>query len=221
VNAANLHRIAREFRSLRRDLVRTLLRSRIHDERALALLILARSFEKAVQTERAEIAECYLAHTQWINNWDLVDIAAAKVLGTWLVDTGEFDLLDRLASSDRWWERRIAMVATHAWTRQDVYEPTLRIARLLLWDTRDLLHKAAGWMLREVGKRDEQALELFLDRHAHSMPRTMLRYAIERFDDRRRGHYMAIRPSGGSEFRGSNRARAARRKSVGRRVKQG
>lgn len=169
--------------------VRTLLHSRFHEERLLALLILVRRFERGDEALRKRVFDLYLREARFVNNWDLVDLSAPNIVGVWLVDRPR-DLLDRLARSPDLWERRIAVLATSAFIRRGQFDDTLRLCGLLLDDSHDLMHKACGWMLREVGKRDRAALEGFLDRHVARMPRTMLRYAIERFPEARRQHWL-------------------------------
>lgn len=172
-----------------------LLHSEIHEHRLASLVVMSDRARRGDPDERAEIADQYLANTEWINNWDLVDASAAPVVGGRLLDPdGDRALLDRLARSDRLWERRIAMVATHELIRAGQTGDTYRIAEALLADEHDLIHKAAGWMLREAGKRvDQRELLAFLDHHAARMPRTMLRYAIERLDPDTRRHYLGVK----------------------------
>ncbi len=169
----------------------TLLHSEWHEERLLALLALVRRFEKARRDEaaRQRIVTLYLANTRWINNWDLVDTSAPQILGGWLLDRDR-SLLGKLARSPGLWERRIAVLATLNFIRAGQFNDTLDLCRQLLSDRHDLVHKACGWMLREVGNRDESALIGFLDVHAAELPRTMLRYAIEKLSPARRQHYM-------------------------------
>ncbi|SEO76322.1 DNA alkylation repair protein [Trujillonella endophytica] len=166
-----------------------------HEERLTALFVLVRRFEKADDGERARIVELYLARRDRVDNWDLVDASAPYLLGPWLLDRGELDgpLLDELAGSDSVWDRRIAVMATFAGVRAGHPEATLRIADRLLTDPADLVHKAVGWMLREVGNRDPARAEAFLGPRYARMPRTMLRYAIERFPAERRRDYLAGR----------------------------
>ena len=169
----------------------TLLHSDWHEERLLALLALVRRFGKAKRDEpaRQRIVTLYLGSTRWINNWDLVDTSAPHILGGWLLDRDR-SLLGRLARSSSLWERRIAVLATLAFIRAGQFNDTLSLCRQLLSDRHDLMHKACGWMLREVGNRDESALTGFLASHAAKMPRTMLRYAIEKLSPAQRQHYM-------------------------------
>ncbi|MFN0077524.1 MAG: DNA alkylation repair protein [Prosthecobacter sp.] len=171
--------------------VLTLLRSAWHEERLLALLILVRRFDKARKDEamRARVVKLYLANTAWINNWDLVDTSAPLILGVWLL-THERAVLSKLAKSKSLWEHRIAVLATLAFIRAGEFEHTLRLCEQFLTHEHDLMHKACGWMLREAGKRDVAVLRAFLDQHAVQMPRTMLRYAIEKLPEAERQHYL-------------------------------
>jgi 3-methyladenine DNA glycosylase AlkD len=169
--------------------LRTLLKSRWHEERLLALLILARQYAASDRAHRNAIYRLYMAHTRHINNWDLVDCSAEHIVGAHLVGR-QRSRLRRLATSSSLWERRIAILATFHYIKRGEFDETLRIARLLRDDRHDLIHKAVGWMLREVGKRDRRAEEAFLREHAGRMPRTMLRYAIERFPPRLRARYL-------------------------------
>jgi 3-methyladenine DNA glycosylase AlkD len=190
VAVPDLRRIAREFETLpRADLLR-LLQSPWHEKRLLALLILVRQYGAGDRAARDGLFALYLANTRYINNWDLVDLSAGDVVGAHLRDGGR-SLLARLAKSDNLWERRIAIIATYHYIRRGDCTDALKIARLLLTDSHDLIHKAVGWMLREVGKRDRVVAERFLRRHASRMPRTMLRYAIERFPGPLRRRYLA------------------------------
>jgi 3-methyladenine DNA glycosylase AlkD len=189
VKATPLRRLARECRSLSLDEARTLLRSGFHEARVLALLVLVGAFEKGDDPSRQAIHDLYLANTAHVNNWDLVDASAPALVGGFLAERDRGPL-SRLASSSSLWERRIAVVATLYFIRRGDFADTLRLAGLLLGDREDLIHKAAGWMLREVGKRDEAVLEGFLARHCRRMPRTMLRYAIERFEEPKRRRYL-------------------------------
>ena len=184
--------VAKKFNQLPLGEVRTLLYSRVHEERLVALLILAWRYRSASSSrEKEEIVKFYLDHIKRVNNWDLVDLSAPNILGAHLVDRdGRRRLLYRLAGSENVWERRIAIVATHHFIRNGDFSDTLKIAEMLLQDRHDLIHKAVGWMLREVGKRDAAAEKEFLEKHCSVMPRTMLRYAIERLSERKRRRYM-------------------------------
>lgn len=169
-----------------------LLRSSYHEDRLLALLILVRNFAKADEAGKTVIYRLYLAGTRFINNWDLVDLSAEHIVGAYLNDRDRTPL-DLLARADSIWERRIAVLATFHFIKRGSFDATLRIAETLLTDKQDLIHKAVGWMLREVGKRDRQTEEKFLRAHHKQMPRTMLRYAIEKFaEDKRRGYLNGI-----------------------------
>jgi 3-methyladenine DNA glycosylase AlkD len=169
--------------------VQKLLNSRIHEHRLAALLILVEKYKRADVKERKRIFEFYLQNARKVNNWDLVDLSAPKIVGMHLL-AGNRAILRKLAKSRNIWERRIAIVSTYAFIREDEYAETLRISRMLLEDEHDLIHKAVGWMLREVGKKDQGVEEEFLMKHYKTMPRTMLRYAIEKFDKKKREFYM-------------------------------
>jgi len=166
-----------------------LLESAFHEDRLLALLLLMRRFAKGNDAVRQHIHELYLAHTRYINNWDLVDISSQYLVGAFL-HSRDSALLYELAASPSLWERRIAITATFHFIRKGEFDDTLALAELLLNDPQELLHKATGWMLREVGKRDLPTLESFLQRHYSRMPRVMLRYAIERFPEELRLRYL-------------------------------
>jgi 3-methyladenine DNA glycosylase AlkD len=158
--------------------IKTMLQSPIHEYRLTALLILT------YKPLTKEILDFYLQNTKYVNNWDLVDLTAYKILGNWLLDKNRF-VLYKLAKSKQIWEQRIAIVATYAFIKNSQFEDTIKISKILLSHKHDLIHKAVGWMLREVGKRDEQVLRKFLNTYKNVMPRTMLRYAIERLPDRK------------------------------------
>jgi len=166
-----------------------LLKSKIHEERLTALLILVSKYAKENDSEKKIIYKLYLKHTKYINNWDLVDLSARHIIGAFLTNKSKKPIYD-LARSKVLWERRIAMVATYQYIKNNNFNDTLKIAKILLCDKEDLIHKAAGWMLREVGKRDSDAEESFLKKYYMKMPRTMLRYAIERFPETRRQGYL-------------------------------
>jgi len=166
-----------------------LLQSKWHEARILALMILVRKYERGDEAMREEIYRGYLANTDRINNWDLVDCSAPAIVGAHLLDRDRAPLYT-LAGSASLWERRITIISTQYFISQDDFADTLRIAEILLDDRHDLIHKATGWMLREVGKRDQPVLERFLRKHARRLPRTMLRYAIERFPEELRATYM-------------------------------
>jgi 3-methyladenine DNA glycosylase AlkD len=189
VKVPEIRAVSRAFKDLDPEEIDKLLCSPIHEERLLALLILIHRYDAGTELARKAIVRQYLKHTVHINNWDLVDLSAPKLLGDWLKNKDR-GILKKLARSRNIWERRIAIVATHAFIREKQLDDTLRIARILLDDKEDLIHKATGWMLREAGKRDIQALKDFLQQHHTHMPRTMLRYAIERFPENERQAYL-------------------------------
>lgn len=189
IRVPDLRAVARAYRALPLDAVVEHLRSEWHEERLVALVILVEQYRRGSAEARERVHRVYLEHTRFVNNWDLVDTSAEHVVGAHL-DPGDLTLLERLAGSDSVWERRIAMMATFHWTKKGVVEPALRIADRLLGDPHDLIQKAVGWMLREVGKRDPQRLEGFLAERYRRMPRTMLRYAIERMPEEQRQRYL-------------------------------
>ncbi len=182
-------RVARQFCDLSLTDTQTLLQSSIHEERLLALILLVEKFKRATPEEQKKIYKIYLSHTKTINNWDLVDTSAEHIVGAYLCNRSRA-LLTRLAQSDSLWERRIAIMATFHFIKQNDFDDTLNIARMLLTDQEDLIHKAVGWMLREIGNRNRECEEAFLRRHYRNMPRTMLRYAIEKFPEERRQAYL-------------------------------
>ena len=175
-----LRRVARECQATPMREVSKLLRSDVHEDRAVALLVFVGTVTTGNDAVRKRVFDTYLANTCHVNNWDLVDLSARAIVGGYLVDKDRA-ILDRLARSEHLWERRISIVATHHFITRGDFADTTRIAETLLADPHDLIHKAVGWMLREVGKRDQAVLEGFLKIHHGVMPRTMLRYAIERF----------------------------------------
>ena len=189
IRATPLRKLAAKYKSLPLDELQKLLRAKEHEARLLALVVLTLQFPRADAEHQQQIFDFYLANTRHINNWDLVDVSAAKVVGAHMYG-GSTRLLDELVVSQSLWERRIAIIATQYFIKRDDFKPTLRIAKKLLTDKHDLIHKAVGWMLREVGNRDREVEEEFLRRHSKQMPRTMLRYAIEKFPPLLRAAYM-------------------------------
>ncbi len=183
--------VAREFRTAPVEVAFRLLASGWHEERLLALLLMAEAFRRGDAPLRTRIARRYLQSTDRVNNWDLVDASAPIILGPWLEGRSR-GVLRRLARSRVLWDRRIAVVATLHFIRRGEFEDTLALCGGLLGDPEDLMHKACGWMLREVGKRDAEVLRAFLRAHAPRMPRTMLRYAIERFPGPERKEWLAV-----------------------------
>jgi 3-methyladenine DNA glycosylase AlkD len=189
VTLPRLRMLCREYRGLELALVTRLLRSRVHEERLLALLLLVDAFKRGSIADRRGIYRLYLGSTRFINNWDLVDSSAHQIVGAWLEHRNRAPLR-RLACSPSIWERRMAIIATYHFIRAGQFDDTFEIADLLLGDRHDLVHKAVGWMLREVGNRDGAAERRFLKHRYARMPRTMLRYAIERFPERERRRYL-------------------------------
>jgi 3-methyladenine DNA glycosylase AlkD len=183
-------RVARAARDLPPDEVAALLASPVHEHRLVALLILVERHRRSGPEQRAELSAFYLDHRAGVDNWDLVDLSAPGLLGEQL-HHGPRAVLGELAGSERLWDRRIAVVATLALIRRGELGETFALAERLLDDPHHLMHKAIGWMLREAGKRDEAALVAWLEAHRLGMPRTMLRYAIERLPDGRRAALMA------------------------------
>ena len=189
LRAATLRQLAKQHRELPINEVETLLHSDIHEERMLALLILNLAVHKATESTRQQIYDFYLANTRYVNNWDLVDASAPSLVGAYLIDKSRKPLY-LLAKSNDVWERRIAIVATQHFIRNDDFAFTLKIAKMLLEDQEDLIHKATGWMLREVGDRNRGLLIDFLKPIYRKMPRTMLRYAIEKLGNVQRNAYL-------------------------------
>lgn len=182
-------KIARQFADLPLDQLKLLLLSPLHECRLTALFILVSQFRRGEKRVKREIVSFYLKNRERVNNWDLVDSSAQYILGEYLLDKNR-KALYKLARSKSLWDRRIAIIATAAFISQYDYDETLELAELLLHDGEDLIHKATGWMLREVGKKDEAILRRFLDTNAATMPRTMLRYAIEKLPQVDRKAYL-------------------------------
>ena len=181
--------LVKKYNGLSIDDAVKLLQSKIHEERMTALLLLVQKFKKANEDEKRKIYTLYIANTKKINNWDLVDLSAPNIVGEYLFGKSYDELIAR-AKSELLWNKRIAVIATFAFIKKGVFEPTFKIAELLINDKHDLIHKAIGWMLREIGKRDIEAEEEFLQIHYKQMPRTMLRYAIEKFPEEKRQNYL-------------------------------
>lgn len=189
VTMPELRKLVEDFSDAADGTVVRLLKSKIHEERQLALLILVRQFEVGDAKAQKKIYDTYMNHTRYINNWDLVDISAHKIAGVWLKDRSRQPLY-KFSKSPDLWQRRISIISTFHFIRNHDFSDTLRISETLLCDEHDLIHKAVGWMLREVGKHDLAVEEKFLKKHYKSMPRTMLRYAIEKFPETRRKSYL-------------------------------
>ena len=184
-----LRRLAKQHRDISLGETEALLQSLIHEERLLALLILVLKYENGDSSVQTDAFDAYCRNMQFVNNWDLVDSSAHKIVGDYLRNRSR-RLLHRLSKSQVLWERRIAIISTLAYINDGEFEETLKIAEILLHDEEDLIHKAVGWMLREVGNQDRKVEEAFLKEHYREMPRTMLRYAIEKFPETKRKRYL-------------------------------
>ncbi len=186
VNVPDTRLVAKKYKDAPLSVVEKLFKSKIHEERLLGVFILVQKYEKI---NNDTIVEFYLKHNQKINNWDLVDMSAPNIVGHYYFNKNRSPLR-RLAKSDNLWERRTAIIATFYFIRRGQFDETLAIAQILLNDKHDLIHKAVGWMLREVGNRERKVEEEFLIKHYRKMPRTMLRYAIEKFEEPLRLKYL-------------------------------
>ena len=182
-------KIAKEFLNLNFTELKELLKSKVHEERLIALLILVEKYEKGEEKEKDKIFRFYINNRKGINNWDLVDLSAPKIIGHYLLNKDKKLLYD-FAKSENLWDRRIAILATYSFIKSGNFDDALRISDLLLNDKHDLIHKAVGWMLREVGKKKLAVEEIFLQPRYDKMPRTMLRYAIEKFPETKRKKYL-------------------------------
>ncbi len=181
--------IANRYKDLSLKSVKELLDSRIHEYRLTALLILINKYNKTDEKGKKEIFETYIKNRDKIDNWDLVDLSAPKIVGNYLVDKDR-KILYELAKSENVWDRRISIISTFAFIRSNDFKDAVSISEILLKDEHDLIHKAVGWVLREIGKRDLKTEEEFLKKHYKRMPRTMLRYSIEKFDNNKKKFYM-------------------------------
>ncbi len=184
------HDFAKQFKNITLEQTELLLQNKYHEIRLIALFILVRKYKTKDINLKVQIYSLYLKNTKHINNWDLVDLSASKILGTHLLDKKR-DILTTLANSKNLWEERIAIIATHTFIKNKDYTPTLNLAKQFLTHKHDLIHKACGWMLREVGKQDKPVLSAFLTEHKNNMPRTMLRYAIEHYTPEERKTWLA------------------------------
>ncbi|WP_069649785.1 DNA alkylation repair protein [Caloranaerobacter ferrireducens] len=189
VAVPNQRKIAKKFKDLSLNEIQKLLNEDIHEYRLTALFILVHKFEKSDNTGKKEIVDFYIKNINRVNNWDLVDSTAYKILGPYLIDKDKALLYD-FAKTDHLWKQRISIVTTYYFIKNGEYEDTLKISKLLLDHKHDLIHKAVGWMLREIGNRDKEVEVEFLKRYYKKMPRTMLRYAIEKFDKEERNKYL-------------------------------
>ncbi len=184
-------KLAKRYSNLSLDDTKELLKSKYHEHRLTSLFILINKYKNADEKLKNEIFNTYLQNTKYINNWDLVDSSAPNIIGNYLLDKDK-KILYKLAKSKDLWEKRISILATLEFIRNNQFEDTIKIAEILLNDKHDLIHKAVGWMLREIGNRNLQVEEKFLQIHAKEMPRTMLRYAIEKFSEEKKKRYLGI-----------------------------
>ena len=193
ISVPNVRIVAKKYKQLSLKDIKMLLRSAWHEERLLALIIMVNQFKVGDTAHQKQLYDLYLQQTEYINNWDLVDTSARDIVGGYIYQhQALLPKLDELASANLLWERRIAIIATYYFLTKGEPDVTIRIATTLLHDKEDLIHKAVGWMLREMGKRcDRQVLLDFLQAHYKVMPRTMLRYAIEHFDEKTRQNYLS------------------------------
>ena len=169
--------------------IQKLLNSKIHEHRFCALVILVSKYKKANDAEKKRIFDFYIKNSRKINNWDLVDVSAPKIVGEYLLNKNKA-ILYELVRSKNLWQKRIAVLATFWFIREKKFDDSLEISEILLKDKHDLIHKAVGWMLREIGKKNKQVEIKFLEKHAHKMPRVMLRYAIEKFSKKERTYFL-------------------------------
>lgn len=181
--------IAKKYKTLSFGDLKTLITSKYHEERLISLLILVERFKKSNEQEKEKIVKFYLDNRKGINNWDLVDLSAPKILGKYLLNKNR-NILYKFAKSDDLWEKRIAILSTFPFIKKSDFNDALKIYEIVINDDHDLIHKAVGWMLRELGKMDVQKEEEFLKKHYKKMPRTMLRYAIEKFSEKNRQAYL-------------------------------
>ncbi len=192
ISVPDVRSVAKKYSDLSLSDLKNLLANKYHEARLLALLILTMQYAKGDEEQKKKIVDFYLTQFSRVNNWDLVDTSASQILGSHLL-TRPRTMLLKFAKSTHLWTQRIAIVSTYAFIRAGQFEETLKISEMYLTHSHDLIHKASGWMLREVGKRDIAVLRSFLDDHAAVMPRTMLRYAIEKMTPAERRRYMGIK----------------------------
>jgi len=190
VRVPELRKLAKIYRHISMNEISHFLKSKYHEERQFALFVLVNQFKKSDDKTKESIFQLYVNHTHYINNWDLVDASAHEIVGGYLFDKDR-DILYELARSNNLWERRIAIIATFFFVKKNDFNDTLKISEQLLPDTHDLIHKAVGWMLREIGKRDLETETTFLKTNYLDIPRTTLRYAIEKFSPKKRQQYLS------------------------------
>lgn len=191
ITVPNQRKIAKQYKDANLETIQQLLQSTHHEYRMTALLILTYKYAKADEKLKKQIYKFYIKNIQYINNWDLVDVTCPRIVGEYLLYKPEQrKILYTLAKSKNLWKKRIAIISTFTFIRNKEYTDSLKLAQILLHDTHDLIHKAVGWMLREVGNKNLEAEEQFLKRYYKEMPRTMLRYAIEKFPHKKRMYYL-------------------------------
>ncbi|MDH5656047.1 MAG: DNA alkylation repair protein [Spirochaetia bacterium] len=184
--------LAKKYSKLSFSDIENLLKSEIHEKRMLAVILLVNAYKKAAEPDQKKIYQMYFKNKKYINNWDLIDVSCPHVMGGYLYKNDR-SVLFKLAASGNLWDKRLAVMSTFYFIRNGDFNDSFKICEMLLDDEEDLIHKAAGWMLREIGKRNPKEEEKFLDRHAEKMPRTMLRYALERFSESKRKKYMSVK----------------------------
>ena len=189
VRVPPIRALAKQYQGISLTEILKLLKSKYHEERLLAVILMVNSYTRSDESGQSDIYHAYLDNTHLINGWDLVDSSAHQIVGGYLLDKKRQGLRV-LSRSESLWERRISIIATLHYIRLKQFDDTLKISKALLKDKEDLIHKAVGWMLREVGNRDRETLEEYLLKHYKNMPRTMLRYAIEKFDRETRQNYL-------------------------------
>ena len=189
ITVPNSRSIAKKYKDLPFDDIKELLDSKIHEQRLVAILLLVHNFENGDEKQKKDIFNFYLTHTKKINNWDLVDLSCHKIIGDYLINKDR-NILYKLAKSDNLWERRISIISCFAFIKNNDFKDAIKLSKILLNDKHDLIHKAVGWVLREIGKKDQEIEEQFLKKHYKTMPRTMLRYSIEKFSEEKRKFYM-------------------------------
>ena len=187
VTVPEQRKVAKKYKDLSLNNLQILLNSKTHEHRLTALFILVGQYKRS--KDKKNIVDFYLKNTKNVNNWDLVDSSAHYILGDYLLNKDKY-ILYKLAKSDNLWEKRISVISTFAFIRNNQFDDSLKISEILLHDKHDLIHKAVGWMLREIGKKDQEVEEEFLRKHYKEMPRTMLRYAIEKFEENKRKYYL-------------------------------
>ncbi len=191
ISVPNTRSVAKKYKNASYEIIEKLLLSKYHEERLLGVLLLVQKTMKSNEREFRQVYTFYLTNRKGINNWDLVDLSAHKIVGKYMYEYNKpRNVLYKYAESKKLWEKRIAIISTFYFLSKNDFKDTLAISEILLHDEHDLIHKAVGWMLREVGKRDVKILEEFLKKHYKTMPRTMLRYAIEKFPEEKRQKYL-------------------------------